>query len=106
MPDASFADFVRDQLQGLGDVDCRAMFGGYGLYSCGAFFGIISRGQLYFKTTTATRAAYQARGMKPFRPSARQTLKSYYAVPAEILEDTDQLVAWARQAVQSRPEGR
>ena len=28
----SFRDFVLDQLHALGDIRCRAMFGGYGLY--------------------------------------------------------------------------
>jgi len=29
--------------------------------------------------------------MKPFRPNAKQTLKSYYRVPIDIIEDGDQL---------------
>jgi TfoX/Sxy family transcriptional regulator of competence genes len=35
MADASFKDFVLDQLQHLDDIECRAMFGGYGLYAEG-----------------------------------------------------------------------
>ena len=31
--------------------------------------------------------------MKPFRPNAKQTLKSYYQVPVEIIEDADELAA-------------
>jgi DNA transformation protein len=37
--------------------------------------------------------------MKPFRPSAKQTLKSYYQVPVEIIEDADALREWAVKAV-------
>ena len=37
--------------------------------------------------------------MKPFRPSAKQTLKSYYEVPADVLENSDQLAAWAQEAI-------
>ncbi|MEX5215807.1 MAG: TfoX/Sxy family protein [Nitrospiraceae bacterium] len=62
------------------------------------FFGIIHRGRLYFKTDERTRAAYLARGMTPFRPNPKQTLKTYYDVPVEVIEDTEQLIAWARQA--------
>ena len=94
----SFKDFVLDQLDGLRGVTCRSMFGGYGLYRGEVFFGIIHKGRLYFKTDDAGRETYRARGMKPFRPSAKQTLKAYYEVPVEIVEDTDQLMAWARQA--------
>jgi len=36
--------------------------------------------------------------MKPFRPNPRQTLKSYYEVPIHVVEDREQLAAWAEQA--------
>ena len=91
--------FVEDQLSGLRGVACRAMFGGYGIYQGRTFFGIIYRGQLYFKTSEATRGRYEKAGMKPFRPSAKQTLKNYYEVPADVIEDPDELVAWAQEAI-------
>ncbi|MGQ0810275.1 MAG: TfoX/Sxy family protein [Nitrospiraceae bacterium] len=90
-----------DQLSTLRNVTCRAMFGGYGLYRGEVFFGIIHKGRVYFKTNTADRAAYEKRGMKPFRPNPKQTLKSYYEVPIEIIEDAEQLRNWAGQAVSS-----
>jgi DNA transformation protein and related proteins len=93
-----FKDFVLDQLSGLRGVTCRAMFGGYGLYQNDVFFGIIHKSRLYFKTDETSRAAYRKRGMKPFRPNAGQTLKTYYEVPVEIVEDADQLITWAKQA--------
>lgn len=91
-------EFVLDQLAEVRGVTCRAMFGGYGLYQNATFFGIIHRGRLYFKTDERTRTAYVARGMKPFRPNSKQTLKSYYEVPVEVIEDAEQLVTWATQA--------
>jgi len=105
----SFKDFVLDQLGGLSGVTCRAMFGGYGLYQGDRFFGIVHKGRLYFKTNEASRPVYRERGMKPFRPNAKQTLKTYYEVPVDVMEDADQLVAWAAQASQPvdthRPAG-
>ena len=95
----SFKEFVLDQLCGLGAVSCRAMFGGYGLYQGATFFGIIFKGRLYFKTDSTTQPRYREMGMAPFRPSAKQTLKTYYEIPADILEDPDQLIMWARQAI-------
>ena len=96
--DDSFREFVLDQLRGLGEVRCRGMFGGHGLYLGGTFFGIVYGGRLYFRTDAATRPAYAERGMSPFRPNDRQTLTSYYEVPAEIVEDREQLAIWAHQA--------
>lgn len=95
----SFNQFVLDQLEPLGGVDHRRMFGGAGLYCEGVFFAIIHRGRLYFKTDETTRPAYEAQGMGPFRPNARQTLKTYYEVPADVIEDCDALAEWARRAV-------
>jgi len=97
--DDSFKDFVLDQLQQLEDVEARQMFGGYGLYRDETFFGIVHEGRLYFKTDGTTLGEYRKRKMKPFRPNAKQTLKSYYQVPAEIIEDVDRIAEWAWQAI-------
>jgi DNA transformation protein len=96
--DDSYRDFVLDQLRSLGGIDCRYMFGGYGLYLDGVFFGILHDGRLYFKTDEATRANYRNRGMEPFAPNRKQVLMSYYEVPEEIVEDQEELAAWAREA--------
>ncbi len=77
----------------------RRMFGAYGLYCGDVFFGIIAKSRLYFKTDEKTRAAYIGRESSPFRPNPEQELQNYYEVPLEILEDRDQLVQWATQAV-------
>ncbi len=93
-----FKDFVLDQLSELPGLTHRAMFGGYGLYQRETFFGIIHRGRLYFKTNATTAPRYREREMKPFRPNATQTLKNYYEVPVNVLEDAGELTIWARQA--------
>lgn len=95
----SFTDYiVNDQLMLL-RVMPRKMFGGVGLYVGTVFFGAIWKDDLYFKTDEQTRLRYVQAGMKPFRPNAKQTLKSYYQVPGEVIEHQDELVAWARQAI-------
>ena len=99
--DDSFKEFVMDQLNGRGNVVSRAMFGGYGLCREQAFFGIIHKCRLYFKTDPETQPQYRERGMKPFKPNVRQTLKNYYEVPAEVVEDADELMLWSEQAVRA-----
>jgi DNA transformation protein len=95
-----FKDLVLDQLTDLRGVTARAMFGGDGLYHGATFFGIIHKGRLYFKVTIATASRYKAHGMKPFRPNAKQTLKSLYEVPIDIIEDAEALTQWATEAVE------
>jgi len=98
MTDDSFKEFVLEQLEGLGQLKCRAMFGGHGIYHRDVFFAIIYDGRLYFKTTAATRTSYEKEGMTPFRPNSKQTLKNYIEVPPHLLDDTEELIRWARQA--------
>ena len=97
--DELFKDFILDQLQDLDGVEARRMFGGFGLYREETFFGILHKGRLYFKVDEASVKEYRKRKMKPFRPNAKQTLKSYYQVPVEIIEDNVCLCEWAVSAI-------
>lgn len=99
MDSDSYKAFVLDQLDSLGIVRCLPMFGGFGFYLEDKFFGIIFRERLYFKTSPTTRKEYVRLGMKPFSPRPRQTLKSYYEVPADILENRERLLEWAKLAL-------
>ena len=101
-----YLDYVLEQLAELGPVTSRAMFGGHGLYLGDQFFAIVHRDRLYFKTDAASRADYQARDSEPFRPHERQTLTSYWEVPAEVVEDRATAVEWAREAVACAAAGR
>ena len=94
-----FTEFVLDQLRALKTVRARRMFGGYGLYLGDTFFGILYRGQLFFKVHPSTRDDYERRGMNPFCPKPGQTMKNYLDVPAHVVEDPHELVAWAREAL-------
>ena len=97
---AAFKSFVLDQLDELGDVVPRSMFGGVGLYRRGMFFGIIARDVLYLKVDDTNRSEYERAGMKPFKPyHDRASTMQYYAVPVGVLEASSDLVDWARKAV-------
>jgi len=104
--DQSFRDFILDQLHALDDIEARRMFGGFGLYQDETFFGIIHKGMLFFKIDESTVGEYRKHKMKPFRPTAKQTLKSYYQVPVEIIEDADRLREWAARAAKCQNKNR
>jgi DNA transformation protein len=86
----------------MGELECRAMFGGYGIYFADVFFGIIHKGRLFFKTNSVGRKKFESFGMKAFRPNDRQTLKTYFEVPVDIMEDDEELTIWAHTAVKSQ----
>lgn len=102
MRDDSFKEFVLDQLSALPDVRTKAMFGAYGLYQGGYFFGILDEGRMFFKTDKVSQADYIARGMGPFTYESRGRIlaMSYYEVPPDVLENPVELVEWARRAIQ------
>jgi DNA transformation protein len=104
-----FRAFVLEQLDGVKDLRARAMFGGVGLYAGDVFFGILAADTLYFKVDDGNRGRYEAAGMTPFRPYAdRAMTMPYYQVPAGVLEDAEELAAWARASVRvaARARGR
>jgi DNA transformation protein len=94
--------YLLERLAPVGPVSARRMFGGVGLFLHGMMFGLIAQEELYFKVGDANRPAYEAAGEAPFSyatKSGTNTLTSYWRCPAEVLDDTDALVLWARQAV-------
>jgi DNA transformation protein and related proteins len=96
-----FRAYVLEQLSAVPHLLARAMFGGVGLYADDLFFGIVAADTLYFKVDDRNRARYTAAGMPPFQPySDRPMTMSYYQVPSGILEDPDELAAWAREAIE------
>ena len=97
----SYKRFVLDQLDELGDVSPRSMFGGVGLYHRDVFFGIVMDDVLYLKVDDATRGDYERAGMGPFRPYPDRGggKMQYYAVPLDVLESAEELAEWARRAI-------
>jgi len=101
----SFVSFVLGQLRDIEGLGCRAMFGGHGLYAGPTFFGILHDARLYLKTGEATVGEYQRRGMGPFHAGGHQVLKTYYEVPADVLENGERLGEWAAAAVRCAAAG-
>jgi DNA transformation protein len=111
----TFRSFVLDQLQRTAPgIRARNMFGGVGIYAVDLFFALLDDDILYFKVDETTRGEFEARGMAPFRPAGEQgEVMQYYEVPADVLEDTEQLRPWvaaaigvARRAKHRRPRRR
>jgi len=90
-----FHDFVMEQLQGLGEVRSRKMFGEYGVYCDDVFFAVIADESLWLKVDDGNRPRFEARGMGPFSPGDPPSPMQYYEVPVDVLEDSAQLHEWA-----------
>ena len=97
----TFRTFVLEQLgRTVIDLRSRSMFGGVGIYAGELFFALMDDDVLYFKVDDANRASFEGRGMEPFRPGGEGgEVMQYYEVPADVLEDVDQLATWVAAAV-------
>jgi DNA transformation protein and related proteins len=99
---SEYLTFVIDQLAQCTEVRTRRMFGGVGIYHGEVFFALIDDDQLYFKVNETTREQFVSRGSAPFRPVGKNSkivTLGYYTVPAEVLEDFDELKAWTTIAI-------
>jgi DNA transformation protein and related proteins len=96
-----YLEYILEQLGGLGGVSFRRMFGAVGLYHGELFFGLIDDDTLFFKTDGSNTAEYQARHMPRFMPPVNRPMgpMGYHQVPADIIEDGEALVSWARKSV-------
>ena len=96
-----YRSFVLEQLQTAGQVTARRMFGGVGLYLDGLFFALIDDDTVYLKADESNRARFEQAGSRPFRPfpDRPEQAMGYWQVPAEVLEDADELAIWAREAM-------
>jgi TfoX/Sxy family transcriptional regulator of competence genes len=87
----------------VGDVTARRLGGLRGLFHPAAGdtpFGIVSRGEVFFKAGPDAVTKYIARGMRPLRLAGeRQPLRGYWKVPPDVLESADLLALWATRAV-------
>jgi len=97
-----FSDYVIDQLAAWADVSVRRMFGGAGLYCGGVMFGLITDDVTYLKVDDSNRKDFVKAGSSPFNPypdKVKTTVMSYYEIPADVLEDRDQLAIWAERSL-------
>ena len=101
-PNTEFADYIVDLLDPIGSIESRRFFGGIALVSESKQFAMLMVGTLYFCVDDSTREKYEGAGMEPFSyktKKKRVLVRRYYEVPEDLLENADELIAWAREAI-------
>ncbi len=98
---AEFREFIKDQLESLGAVSVRPMFGGAGVYADGVMFALIAGETLYFKADDESKAAFEAEGMEPFTYAGKgkPVRMSYRRAPERLFEDSEEMERWAKAAL-------
>ena len=100
---SEFVEYLTGQLQPLGEVSARGMFGGWGFYLDGRMFALVAMDAFYIKADDENRAEFEARGLEPFRYDAKGKLMTmgYFQPPAAAMDDGEMLCAWARKGVEA-----
>jgi len=97
-----FAEFLRDQLAPLGRITMRRMFGKTGVFCDGLMLGMVTDDTLYFRVDERNRAIFEeARSVPPlnYEKKGRTIDLSFWRAPERLLDEPDELVAWAREAL-------
>ncbi len=71
---ADFVQYVIDQCSGAGEVMAKKMFGEYGLYCNGTFFGVVCDDKLYVKVTEGGRKVMPDAELRPAYEGARPSI--------------------------------
>jgi len=92
--------FIKDQLSNIDGVEHKKMFGGIGFFKEGLMFAMIGYGKFRLKVDDTNKAEFEARGMKPFESTSKKKGMPYWEVPADILEDKDEITIWANRSIE------
>lgn len=99
---SEFAAYVAEQLRPLGALAIDRFFGGLSIKSDAVLFAMIMDGSLYFAVDETLRGEYEKIGSRCFSydsKKGRVDVKRFYEVPADFLEDPEQLLAFARRSI-------
>ena len=95
-----YNDYVLELLAPV-EATSRRMFGGLGIFRDGLMFALVADDRLFFKTDESNLGEFQAAGAEPFAygKSGKNKSVGYHEVPAEVIEDAEQLTDWARRSI-------
>jgi DNA transformation protein and related proteins len=98
----TFGEFLREQLAPLGHISMRRMFGKTGVFCDGVMLGMVTEDTLYFRVDDHNRVTFkEAESFPPLNYEKKGCAidLSFWRAPERLLDEPDELVAWAREAL-------
>jgi len=95
-----FGEFL--QLAPLGRVTLRRMFGKTGVFSNGLMFGMVADDTFYVRVDDQNRGIFKEAESEPplnYAKGGRTIDLAFWRVPERLLDEPDELVVWARAAL-------
>ncbi len=97
-----FGEHILDMLEPLGALTLKRLFGGACINYGDATFALMFDDTVYFRVDDKNIERFKAAGSEPFTYVARGkdvVVGSYYLLPDEALDDSDEMLDWARGAL-------
>jgi DNA transformation protein len=83
------------------EISTRPLFGAVALFRNEHVFAMVWDGALYFKVDDESKADYEAAHSHTLGYKSKgenHSLKTYWEVPADVIEDNEKLLSWAERA--------
>jgi DNA transformation protein and related proteins len=99
---AEYNAYILEMLEPLEDASIRRMFGGAGVFCHGVMIALIIDERLFFKVDDRNRPDFEAEDCEPFTYATKKGtrgLMSYYAAPDFLYDEADEMLEWARGAL-------
>ena len=97
--DQNYVDFIVDQLEDVGQISFKKMFGEYGIYSNGKLFALVCDNKLFIKPTQGGRIFMKEVVEAPPYPGAKLSF-----LIEDKLEDRNWISNLARITIKELPE--
>ena len=97
-----FAEYLKEQLEPLGRISMRRMFGKTGVFCDGLMLAMVRDDALYFRVDDDNRATFkEAESFPPLNYEKKDgTIDlAFWRAPERLFDEPDELVAWARAAL-------
>ena len=99
--DSPLLEYLLDQLEPLGGISSRVMFGGHSLFRHGLMVGFVDNETLYLKADDTNRPAFDKEGMRPFTYATKRGKRialGYWEAPPAVIEEPEELQRWVLDA--------
>lgn len=97
--------YIEELLESVGGLEFKPFFGGKSLRCRDVQIGMLMGDIFYLSVEGALRDALKSRGGTPFcymTKHGERIIEKYCAVPADILEDHEELIVWINKAINAK----
>jgi len=97
-----YIEYVLEILEPINVISSGKFFGGQGITCNSVQFAMIMGNSLFFVVDDKSRVKYQQMGTDCFwytKKTGKVFVKKYHEVPSELMDDSDQLLEWARESI-------